>query len=543
MMTVLLALGIGLNSALFTVIYSLVRMPPPGIALEESLVRIRGVDRNRGPGGTLGREFSYREYRDYAARTNLFSAVAAWTSADVVLGAGSLHSGAATFVTANYFQVLGVRPTQGAGLPVSSPDEGAAQLVGVISDVVWDRVFGRAPDVVGRTIDVNGVTVSIVGVAPKRFAGARVGGSQMRVWLPLNARVQVLRAGAAALSSPDTIVFSLAARLQPGVLPEQTAATVQAIAARAEQQSERWRASGAISTEVVALQADNYYPPSGEPASVGGRLSSLLIPLLILLIPCTNVSGLLVGLALKRRREIAVRLSLGAGRRRIVRQLITESVLLALAAALVGLAVIVILMRTIGLRLPTVQLALHWPALVFTFTVAVFTGILFGISPALHATRVSVADVLKNSANAVASTRSRLQSGLVVTQIALTQPLLLGLGALLLSLFSDLQRLPDRPLGDRIPGEFQHQHAPAATEQQRTATLLRLEERFAACRREAVVPRPIDRTGRVTVHPADRVPGHDNEGTLTLNIHASAARLLRVDGFPVFAWPRIRSHG
>ena len=143
MMIVLLALGIGVNSALFTVIYSFVRMPPPGIALEESLVRIRGIDRNRGPGATLGREFSYAEYREYAARTNLFSAVAAWTSADVVVGAGSLHSGAATFVTPNYFQVLGVHPLMGAGLPVSSADDGTAQLVGVISDVVWDRVFGR----------------------------------------------------------------------------------------------------------------------------------------------------------------------------------------------------------------------------------------------------------------------------------------------------------------------------------------------------------------------------------------------------------------
>src|SRR5262245_5104481 len=230
-MILLLALGIGFNSALFTVIHSMVRMPPPGIARAESLVRIRGIDRNAGSRSTLGREFSYPEYLEYAARTNLFSSVAAWTSVDVVLdAAGELHSGAATFVTPNYFQVLGVNTILGAGLPAVAPDDGAAQLVGVISYAVWDRHFGLAPDVLGKTIEVNDAALTSVGVAPRRFAGARVGGSQMRVWLPLNARPVVQRATASMLANYDSTVFSLGARLRPAVTPDQTIATVQAIA-------------------------------------------------------------------------------------------------------------------------------------------------------------------------------------------------------------------------------------------------------------------------------------------------------------------------
>ena len=151
-MIVLLALGMGFNSALFTVIHSIVNMPAPGIARDESLVRMRGIDHSAGAGRTTGREFSYPEYREYAAQKNVFSAVTAWTSADVVLAVNddeqNLVSGAATYVTASYFPVLGVRPILGAGLEGQGlADDGAPELDAVISHVVWDRPFGRAPDV------------------------------------------------------------------------------------------------------------------------------------------------------------------------------------------------------------------------------------------------------------------------------------------------------------------------------------------------------------------------------------------------------------
>ena len=186
------ALGIGFSTALLLFIQSFVNGPVPGVPRQESLVRIRGIDRTQ-PGRAIGREFSYPEYLEYAAQRTLFSGVAAWTSSDIVFDVGTLEanpqSGAATYVTGNYFQVLGLRPTLGAGLPVEANDaDSAPPLVAVISHALWERHFERAPDVNGRTMKVNGVTVTIAGVAPRRFAGARTGGSQMRVWLPLSAR-------------------------------------------------------------------------------------------------------------------------------------------------------------------------------------------------------------------------------------------------------------------------------------------------------------------------------------------------------------------
>src|SRR5688572_8818815 len=169
------ALGIGFSTALFLFVQSFVNGPVPGIPREESLVRIRGIDRTR-PGRAIGREFSYPEYREYAAQRTLFSAVAAWTSSDIVFDTGTRvanpQSGAATYVTGNYFPVLGLRPALGAGLPIAANDaDSAPPLVAVISHVLWERYFERSPDVIGRAMKVNGVTVTIVGVAPRRFAG------------------------------------------------------------------------------------------------------------------------------------------------------------------------------------------------------------------------------------------------------------------------------------------------------------------------------------------------------------------------------------
>ena len=439
-----LALGIGFNAAIFLLLYSFVNSPPAGTTPDDSQVRIRGI--NRGIGQlTIGREFSYPEYREYAAQQKLFSSVAAWTSLDVVLDVGGaqerLVSGAATYVTANYFQVLGVRPILGAGLPTDLPDTPPSPpLVAVISHVVWERHFDRAPDIVGRTLKVNGVPVSIAGVAPRRFVGARTGGSQVRVWVPLGARPVLQRGTSFDLGSYDAATFGIVAHLQPEVTPEQTLPTVEAIAARTAREATRMVSGDAGSTDVVPLRADNYFPPSGETPGIAGRVVTLMIPLIILAITCTNVSALQAGLAVARRREIAVRLSLGASRGRVVRQLVTESVLLALAAGALGLFVVWVLWRLFESSIPDLQLVLDWPAFAFTFGIALATGILFGLSPALHATRLAVSEGLKDTASGVVvAARSRLQSGLVIAQIAFTQPALLMMGALILAFASDLR--------------------------------------------------------------------------------------------------------
>ena len=511
-MIVIFALGIGFSTALFLFVESFVNGPVPGIPRQEALVRIRGIDRAR-PGSAIGREFSYPEYREYAAQQTLFRDVAAWTSSDIVFDVATREanpqSGAATYVTGNYFQVLGLRQTLGAGLPVDASDaDPAPPLIAVISHLLWERHFERSPDVIGRTMKVNGVTVTIVGVAPRRFAGARTGGSQMRVWLPLSTRPQVQRT-ASTLTSYDDARYGLAARLQPGVRTDQTGPTVQVIAARAEQQATIVRATLA-STDVVPLLAGNYFPPSGaeEPPSAGPVLS-LIFPVLVLLITCTNVSALLAGLGVARRREIAVRLALGAGRRRVVRQLVTETVMLALAAGALGLFTIWLLLRLFDASIPDLTIEIDWRSIAFTFGLALVAGMLFGLSPALHATRLALQEALKDSAGVVVSRRLRLQSCLVVAQIAFTQPALLAMGALVLEMRADLRELQAQPYADRILElRFNVNPRYGPLDDHREQTLVRLEERLAAVPGvEGVVRQENVDSFDVEVHPADTVPG------------------------------------
>ena len=534
-MIVVFALGIGFNAALFLFISSIVNSPLPAMSRDDSLVRIRGIERR--PGFDIGREFSYPEYRDYAAQTTLFSAVAAWTSSDVVLGAGgddTLVSGAATYVTANYFEVLGIRPIRGSGLPIDVPDHGAEPpLVAVISHVVWERCFGSAPDVVGRSLRVNDTTITVVGVAPRRFSGARTGGSLMRVWLPFSTRALVQRA-AADLTSYDTAFLGLAARLQPGVTASQTLPTVAAIGARSLQLTSAPSAA-MRSTDVVPMLAGNYFPPSGETPGVVGRATTLVIPLLILLVTCTNVSALLAGLAIARRREIAVRLSLGASRRRVVRQLVTESVLLATAAGALALLVIWILLRSAESTIADVHLVLDWRAVMFTLAVAAVAGVIFGISPALHGTRVSISEVLKDSAGGVVAPRSRLQSGLVVAQIALTQPLLVGMGALILEMREDLRKVPSPVYADRVLDvRFNTNPRYGALDQAREDTLRRLHDRFAALPGViAIVPQEnSDDFFNGAVHHADEI-GDSTGRQLSVHVQAAPAGYFALMGVPI----------
>jgi predicted permease len=522
------ALGIGFSTALFLFVQSFVNGPVPGIPRQEGLVRIRGIDRTR-PGRAIGREFSYPEYREYAAQRTLFRDVAAWTSTDIVFDIGTREanpqSGAATYVTGNYFQVLGLRPTLGAGLPIDANDaESAPPLVAVISHVLWERHFERSPDVIGREMKVNGVTVTIVGVAPRRFAGARTGGSQMRVWLPLSTRPQVQRT-ASTLTSYDDARFGLAARLQPGVRADQTGPTVEAIATRAEQQTTITRATVA-STDVVPLIASNYFPPSGaDEGPSAGPVIALMFPVLVLLITCTNVSALLAGLGVARRREIAVRLALGASRRRVVRQLVTETVVLAMAAGALGLFVIWLLLRLFDANIPDLAIEIDWRSIALTFSLALAAGVLFGFSPALHATRLALQDALKDSAGVVVARRLRLQSWLVVAQIAFTQPALLGMGALLLDMRSDLRELPAQPHADRILAmHFNVNPRYGALDEDRERTLVRLEERLAAVPGvEGVVRQDIDESFDVAVHRADTVAGLELSSPLQVLVIAAPA--------------------
>jgi predicted permease len=382
-------------------------------------------------------------------------------------------------------------------------------------------------------LKINDTTVTVVGVAPRRFSGARTGGSLMRVWLPISTRPLVQRA-ATDLRSYDPACLGLAARLQPGVIASQALPPDETIGARSLQLSSAPSAA-MRSTDVVPMLAGNYFPPSGETPSVVGRATTLVIPLLILLVTCTNVSALLAGLAIARRREIAVRLSLGASRRRIVRQLTTESVLLATAAGALALLVIWILLRSAESTIADVHLVLDWRAVMFTLAVAAVAGVIFGISPALHGTRVPISEVLKDSAGGVVAPRSRLQSGLVIAQIALTQPLLLGMGALILEMREDLRKVPSPAYADRVLDvRFNTNPRYGALDQSREDTLRRLHDRFAALPGVlAIVPQEnSDDSFDGAVHGADAI-GDAAGRRLFVRAQAAPAGYFALMGIPI----------
>ena len=527
-MIVVLALGIGFSSSIFILVSSIESSPPAAVGRDDAVVRVRGIDRGRGPGRAIGREFPYAEYREYAAAAQTFDRVAAWTSSDVVLDIGQgteqLVSGAATYVSGAYFPVLGVRLVLGAGLPIDADDRGAPLLAAVISHAIWERYFDKSSDVLGRTLKVNGVTMTITGVAPRRFAGARSGGSVVRVWLPLNAR-RVAQRATLTPGSEDAAVFGIVARLQPE-WDQARATTVAAAVARRYRQNVEPGTETRLTTDVVPLLSGNYFPPSGEeePARAG-RYFALAIPLLVLLIACTNVSALLAGMALARRREMAVRLSLGAHRRRLVRQLLTETSLLALGAGALGLGVIALIIRVFDATVLGAPLMIDGRAGVFTALLALATGLLFGLSPALHATRLAVSDVLKQSD--VVSGRSRLQASLVVAQIALTQPALLSMGALLLELRDDLNRHSTSRLGrlgDQVlEVRFNTNPRYGVIDARREEAITRLRQRLDGMPGvRAVVPQDdIRDSARVTSDAADQVPGVSGAADAPVPIHSA----------------------
>ncbi|MEP6496259.1 MAG: ABC transporter permease, partial [bacterium] len=471
-----LALGIAGYGAAFGLLQSAVMRPPPGVPGDVPLVFLRGRVRLKEEPWWSTQRFSYPELREMSALRTIFSAVTGWTESDVVADMpGALDHATAKvhFVTDGYFSIVGRPPAQGSGLPATVPGAPAeSQLVAVISNAMWEDAFGRK-DVMNRTLMVNGVGVRIVGVAAPEFNGVLAGDDRPRLlmWLPLATRPAILAAtsgggasssSAAALSSVDSTLFQAVGRLQPGVSPEQATAAVRVVAAHATGAMTPPRTVGpnaakppvlVYDTDVARLRGwvaggNALGMPPGDPnVAMFAMLGT--VATLLLLVVCTNVAALVVSAAVGRRQEIAIRLSLGASRARVIRQLLTESIVLATFGGVLGLAaywgVIVALSRV-------PEAADFRPDLgtvAFTMCVALGTGILCGLAPALHATRGGVSTALKDSDTAV-TRRSRLQHAFVVAQVMFTQPLLLIVGMIIGTLLIESTKPLPKGISDHV---------------------------------------------------------------------------------------------
>jgi len=440
---IILALGIGANTTVFSLMDAVLLRSLP-VRNANEIVEIA----TRTTGGGLHPDFSYPLYAAMRESNSELAGMIAYADSSFGLSAGDQTERLrGEYVSANYFDVLGVRPS--TGFTFTRDDERpGAQQVAVISYALWNRRFGGDPSVVQKTIALNGRTFSVIGVAPRTFSGL-VRGMGADVWITLP-HVAELENSPERMTSVTSSWLALVGRLRPQFTIQQAQALM---TARLPSGFEAARGSG--SWDVVLTKAaggnDIYVAELSRP------LTMLFVAVgLILAIACANIAGLMLVRAQARGREIGIRLALGASRLRIISQLLTESLLLAVAGGSLGLIIAIWttdlasgLRTTIGgaLRL---DVSLNSRVLIFNLAVSVLTVLWFGLAPALKATRFDLVPVLKDVTN-MSGRRRRpsAHSVLVVTQVTLALVLLASAGLFLQSV-GNLRAIDKGFSGDKV---------------------------------------------------------------------------------------------
>ncbi|HEY6306349.1 MAG TPA: ABC transporter permease [Candidatus Angelobacter sp.] len=432
-----LGLGIGANSTILSWINSTLLNPLPGASDARGLVSL-------GRGGTSINEtaFSYPDFKDLRDRNKSFSGITAFSLKPVSLtGVGKPERIWAAEVSANYFQVLSVQPILGRSfIPEEDQKLGGAPVT-VISYRLWQSHFAGRDSVIGQKININHHPYEVVGVAPPLFQGAQTG-LRSELWIPLVMDHQIVP-GADLFPLREVNWLLLVGRLQPGIGTQPAQEEMSLLLRRIAQQYP----DSHHSSNVVTL-----YPMWRSPLGANGYLYVLLPMLLalagvVLLLACANVANLLLVRSVARRREIAIRLSLGAGRWRLVRQLLVESLMLALAGGVAAMLLTTWTAGTFARFIPAsnlpVSLVVGTDRAVFLaiMLLSVATSVIFGILPALRSSRITPLAVLKEGVGSASGgpEKVRLSSGLAVAQISLSLLLLICAGLFLRS-FGNAQR-------------------------------------------------------------------------------------------------------
>src|SRR5262245_51647918 len=438
-----LGLGIGANTAIFSLV-NMVMLRPLPVAQPERIVEVTPLFRGQSFGA-----FSYPTYKDFRDKNEVFDGLAAYLPIPMSLSRNGVNERVWGYLASgNYFDLLGVRAIKGRMFTQVEDLVPGANPIAVVSYGCWQRRFGADPNLVGKTIKLNGHDFTIVGVAPEGFRGTVVV-FDPEIYTPMMMAKQIAPGSSKWLENRGAAGILAFGRLKQGVTATQARESLNLLMAQFAREYHGFEGmTFSVTPPGLAIPMVRY----GAMGFAGVLMATVALALLI---ACVNLANLLLARAAQRRKEIAIRLSLGAGRARVVRQLLTESVALSLAGGAVGWLIALWLLGLVEAFTPSIDFNLlidlrpDWRVMVFTLVVSFITGALFGLAPALQTSKVDLIPALKDEAGLGGYRRSRFRNGLVVAQVALSL-LLIAAGLIVRSLQQTLMVGPGFEVENRI---------------------------------------------------------------------------------------------
>ena len=429
-----LAFGIGANTAIFSLVNTVLLRSLP-IDRPEQIVSVS----LRGKGDSIS-AFSYPNYKDFRDRNQVLSGLIAHRFVPLSFSRGGTNERVWGYeVSGNYFDVLGVNPVRGRTFHPEDDQGRSANPVIVISHSCWQQRFGGDPNIVGTDVSINNHPFKVIGIAPAGFQGTELVYTP-EIWLTIS-MIEWAEPGSTWLDDRGSGNFFLTGRMKPGTGPTQAESSLNLLA---QQLAAEYPSTNEGQT--IRVGPAGFILPDLRSAVVSFTWVLMAAVVLVLLITCANLAGLLLARATERRREIAIRLAMGASRIRLIRQLLTENILLSLIGGVLGFVLALWMIKLLLTLKPpidfplSIDVSVDWRVLAFSFFVSLLTGVVFGLAPALQATKPELVPTLKESAAQGGARRSRLRSVLVVVQIALSLVVLIG-GGLVVRTLQQLQTM------------------------------------------------------------------------------------------------------